>query len=70
MIPRYNKLTKIRIRLPSRSPIHVENIVKGTSWKFRDLTSHTFNVFLYYEESDRSQTKQPKNLLNRWIHTK
>ena len=60
MIPRYNKFTKVRIRVPSKSPIHVESessidednifaisppIVKGTSWNLRDLTSHRQGVF-------------------------
>ena len=60
MIPRYNKFTKVRIRVPSRSPIHVESessmdednifaisppIVKGTIWNLRDLTSHRQGVF-------------------------
>ena len=60
MIPRYNKFTKVRIRVPSKSPIHVESeslidednifeisppIVKGTSWNLRNLTSHRQGVF-------------------------
>ena len=60
MIPRYNKFNKVRIRVPSKSPIHVESessidednifaisppIVKGTSWNLRDLTSHRQGVF-------------------------
>ena len=60
MIPRYNKFTKVRIRVPFKSPIHVESessidednifaisppIVKGTSWNLRDLTSHRQGVF-------------------------
>ena len=60
MIPRYDKFTKVRIRVPSKSPIHVESessidednifaisppIVKGTSWNLRDLTSHRQGVF-------------------------
>ena len=54
MIPRYNKFTKVQIRVPSRSLIHVESessidednifaisppIGKGTSWNLCDLTS-------------------------------
>ena len=60
MIPRYDKFTKVRIRVPSKSPIHVESessidednifaisppIVKGMSWNLRDLTSHRQGVF-------------------------
>ena len=60
MIPRYNKFTKVRIRVPSKSRIHVESessidednilaispaIVKGTSWNLLDLTSHRQGVF-------------------------
>ena len=60
MIPRYNKFTKVQIRVPSKSRIHVESeslinednifaisltIVKGTSWNLRDLTSHRQGVF-------------------------
>ena len=54
-IPRYNTFTKVRICVPSLSPIHVESessidednifaisppIVKGTSWNLRDLRQH------------------------------
>ena len=50
MIPRYDKFTKVQIRVPSKSPIHVESessidednifaisppVVKSTSWNFR-----------------------------------
>ena len=61
MIPRYNKFTKVRIRVPSKSPIHVESessidednifaisppIVKSTSWNLRDFKpSHRQGVF-------------------------
>ena len=57
---RYNKFTKVQIRVPSRSLIHVKSkssndednifaisppIVKGTSWNLCDLTSHHQGVF-------------------------
>ena len=60
MIPRYNKFTKARIRVPSRSPVHDKSessidednilaisppIVKGTSWNLRDFTFHRQGVF-------------------------
>ena len=50
MIPRYDKFTKVRIRVPFKSPIHVESessidednifaisppVVQSTSWNFR-----------------------------------
>ena len=50
MIPRYNKFPKVRIRVPFKSPIHVESdssidednifaisppVVQSTSWNFR-----------------------------------
>ena len=50
MISRYNKFTKVRIRVPFKSPIHVESdssidednifaisppVVQSTSWNFR-----------------------------------
>ena len=57
MIPRYDKFTKVRIRVLFKSRIYVERessidednifviwppIVKGTSWNLRDLTSHNY----------------------------
>ena len=60
MIARYNKFSKVPIRVPSKSRIHVESessinednifaisppIIKGTSWNLRDITSHRQGVF-------------------------
>ena len=56
---RYSKFTKVRISVPSKSPIHVEGdpsidetigaisppVVEGTSWNWRDLTSHVQGIF-------------------------
>ena len=71
MIPRYNKFTKVRIRVPSKSPIHVESessidednifaisppIVKGTSWNLRDFkTSHRQGVFDKTDKKRKSE---------------
>ena len=60
IIPRYNKFTKVLIRVPSRSSVHAKSessidednifaistpIVKGTSWNLGDFTSHRQGVF-------------------------
>ena len=73
------KFTKVLIRVPSRSPVHVQSessidednifaisapIVKGTSWDLRDLASHRQGVFAKKRKKLNSSSGARQKLAN------